>query len=222
MQIRSSWTYIAVGAIALSGFGCAHVNREEMVAEHDALRDELTAEMLAGDEALARDVERLESSIGDLKADVAENSARLDALDRELEELRTEFGATIVRLEGMIAFNVPVHFDFDSSLLRDQDKGVLDKFAGVVDEYYAGSIVTVEGFADPAGDPEYNLRLGARRAEGVKSYLVEVAQLDVPIRAVSYGEAQDRQIKPGAWGAEGQANRRVTLVVDYRGVESGS
>ena len=196
-----------------------------MVAEHDALRDELTAEMRAemqaGDEALANDIARLDSSIDDLRADVAENSARIDALNRELDELAAEFGATIERLEGMIAFNVPVHFDFDSSLLRDRDKPVLDKFAHIVREYYDDSIVTIEGFADPAGDPAYNLRLGARRAEGVKSYLVEVAELDIPVRAVSYGEAEDRQIKPGAWGEQGEANRRVTLVIDYRG-PSGS
>ena len=122
----------------------------------------------------------------------------------------------------MIAFNVPVHFDFDSSVVRDDDKAVLDKFAHVVREYYQGSIITVEGFADPAGDPEYNLRLGHRRAEGVKSYLVEVAELDVPIRAISYGEAEDRQVVPGAWGKQGRSNRRAALVIDYRGVEDGS
>lgn len=222
MKARHSLMYMVIAAVAVSGFACAHVNRDEMVAEHDALRDELTAEMRAGDEALAQDVARLDSSIGELRDEVAENRARLDALDRELDELRAEFGATVERMEGMIAFNLPVHFDFDSSLLRDQDKPVLDKFAHVVSEYYEGSVITVEGFADPAGDPEYNVRLGARRAEGVKSYLVEVAELGTPIRAVSYGEAEERQINPGAWGADGEANRRVTLVVDYRNLEGGS
>ncbi len=219
MRLHRSMAFFAVAAIAASGIACAHVNREEMVAEHDALRDELTAQMRAGDAALAQDIDRLDASINDLQADVAANRARLDALEADLEELRTEFGATIERVEGMIAFNLPVHFDFDSSLLRDQDKPVLDKFAHVVRQYYDGSVVTVEGFADPAGDPEYNLRLGARRAEGVKSYLVEVAELDIPIRAVSYGEAEDRQIEPGAWGAEGESNRRVTLVIDHVGSE---
>lgn len=222
MRAGRTLVYMAITAIAVSSLGCAHVNRDEMVAEHDALRGELTAEMRAGDEALAQDVSRLDSSISDLQADVAENSARLDALDRELEELRAEFGATVERMEGMIAFNVPVHFDFDSSLLRDRDKPVLDKFAHVVREYYDDSVITIEGFADPAGDPEYNKRLGARRAEGVKSYLVEIAEVGTPIRAVSYGEAEERQIDPGAWGAEGEANRRVTLVIDYRGLEGGS
>jgi len=222
MKATQSLAYTAIVTITAASLGCAHVNRDEMVAEHDTLRNEITAEMRAGDEALARDVERLDSSIGDLRSEVAENTARLDALERDLEELRTEFGATVERMEGMIAFNVPVHFDFDSSLLREQDKPVLNKFAHVVQEYYEGSVVTVEGFADPAGDPEYNKRLGARRAEGVKSYLVEVAELGTPIRAVSYGEAEDRQIAPGAWGVDGEANRRVTLVIDFRAAESES
>lgn len=218
MRFRNSWAYMAVIVIGISGVGCAHVNREEMVTEHDAIRGEISA----GDEALARDIARLDSSVGDLAAEVAANTARLDALEQELESFRVEFGATVERMEGMIAFNVPVHFDFDSSVLRDVDKAVLDKFAYVVREYYGGSVVTVEGFADPAGEPEYNLRLGGRRAEGVKSYLVEIADLEVPIRAVSYGEAEDRQIKPGAWGNDGQSNRRVALVIDYRGTEEGS
>ncbi len=218
MRSRSSWVYMAVIVIAISGFGCAHVNREEMVTEHDALRREISA----GDEALANDIKRLNSSIDDLAADVAANTARMDALEQALESFRIEFEATVERMEGMIAFNVPVHFDFDSSVLREVDKAVLDKFAYVVREYYDGSVVTVEGFADAAGEPEYNLRLGARRAEGVKSYLVEIGDLEVPIRAVSYGEAEDRQIKPGAWGNDGRSNRRVALVIDYRGTEEAS
>ncbi len=218
MLLRRSWVYMTVTVVAISGFGCAHVGREEMVTELDALRDEIRA----GDATLASDIERLDASIDDLAADVAANTARMEALEQELEAFRTEFGATIERMEGMIAFNVPVHFDFDSSVVRDVDKAVLDRFAYVVREYYQGSVVTVEGFADPAGDPEYNLRLGDRRAEGVKSYLVEVAELDVPIRAVSYGEAEDRQITPGAWGADGLSNRRAALVIDYRDTEEGS
>jgi peptidoglycan-associated lipoprotein len=45
---------------------------------------------------------------------------------------------------------------------------VLDRFATVVKEYYPGALVTVEGFADPAGGEIYNLRLGQRRAEAVR------------------------------------------------------
>ena len=68
-------------------------------------------------------------------------------------------------------FNVPVHFEFSKSELREPDRPVLDRFAAVVKEYYPGAIVTVEGFTDPAGSAAYNRKLGQRRADAVKEYL---------------------------------------------------
>lgn len=35
------------------------------------------------------------------------------------------------------------------------------------------------------------------------------------VRAVSYGEDRNRLIRPGAWGDDGLANRRVALVIDF-------
>lgn len=37
------------------------------------------------------------------------------------------------------------------------------------------------------------------------------------LRAVSYGEDKNRQVRTGATGAEGRDNRWVALVVDYAG-----
>ena len=37
------------------------------------------------------------------------------------------------------------------------------------------------------------------------------------LKVVSYGEARDRQVVPGAEGDEGLPNRRVALVIDYVG-----
>jgi hypothetical protein len=44
------------------------------------------------------------------------------------------------------------------------------------------------------------------------------------VKAVSYGEAADRQVVPGARGpgVTGIENRRVALVVDYSGMVRGS
>ncbi|MNC99791.1 Outer membrane porin F precursor [compost metagenome] len=73
----------------------------------------------------------------------------------------------------------------------------------------------MEGFADPAGSTNYNLRLGQRRADAVRDYLVANGGLGAErVRSVSYGESDDRQLAPGAWGEQGDLNRRVSLVVD--------
>ena len=80
--------------------------------------------------------------------------------------------------------------------------------------------MTVEGFTDQAGSAEYNRLLGQRRAEAVRHYLVTTGGLQATnVRAVSYGEAVNRQVAPGATGpgAAGMENRRVALVVDYGG-----
>ncbi len=124
----------------------------------------------------------------------------------------------------MIRFNVPVHFDFDKADIRDLDRQVLDRFASVVKQFYGQATVTVEGFADPAGSEAYNRRLGQRRADAVKRYLTTTGGLRADqVKAVSYGEAANRQVVPGARGPgmTGIENRRVALVVDYAGQVRG-
>jgi len=204
-----------VGALA----ACAHVNREEMQTEMDQLRQEVET----GDQELgeriddnASRIDGLEGRVDDNAARIDDNAARLDALERDLRDLEEEFNVTVERMEGMIAFNVPVHFEYDSATLREEDRKVLDRFAAVYNGYYAGKLLTVEGFTDEAGSDDCNQRLGQRRAEGVKSYLTEVASLDSErIRAVSYGESEQRLVAPGEYGPdEGMENRRVTLVVE--------
>jgi hypothetical protein len=78
--------------------------------------------------------------------------------------------------------------------------------------------VTVEGFTDPSGSAAYNKELGQARADAVKEYLGSSLG-GTTVRAVSYGEASNRQITPGAQGPgeEGLENRRVALVIDYTG-----
>lgn len=206
-------------AAALLASGCSHVKRDELTTQLDEVRSELRSERQAADDELAARIAGVSRRVDEVEGGVEANRARLASLNQELEAFQTRFDATIERMEGMIAFNVPVHFDYDSATLRETDKPLLDRFAAVVREYYPDSLVTVEGFADPAGSEEYNERLGRRRAEGVKGYLTEIAGLAPErVRAVSYGEAPDWQVRPGAHGPgdEGLENRRVTLVIDHR------
>ena len=121
----------------------------------------------------------------------------------------------------LLKFDVPVHFEFDRSDLREADRPVLDRFASVVKEYYPGAVITVEGFTDPAGGEAYNRQLGQRRAESVREYLTTSGGFNSEtIRAVSYGEVRNRQVIPGAKGPgdEGMENRRVALVIDHSAI----
>jgi peptidoglycan-associated lipoprotein len=62
-----------------------------------------------------------------------------------------------------------------------------------------------------------------RRAEAVRDYLSSNGNLsNASIRTVSYGEAKERQVVPGAEGPgnAGIENRRVALVIDYASADS--
>ncbi|HET8625167.1 MAG TPA: OmpA family protein [Gemmatimonadales bacterium] len=203
-------TAVLIGALGVAGCA-AKVTRKDFDAEMVKIREE----MQASDRQLGSRVD----SVSQLTAD---HQRRLDALEQELQSLRKEYNVSIERLQGMLKFNVPVHFDFDRAELRESDRPVLDRFSAVAREYYPEAVITVEGFADPAGDAAYNRRLGKRRGETVREYLAGAGQLGADrLRVVSYGEARERQVVPGAERDQGLPNRRVALVIDYAGTGSG-
>lgn len=203
---RRSLLALAGGLFVLSA--CAHVKPEEMEQELADLRAELREEIREGDQAVE---DRLGNQISTLES-------RVGALENDLNQLRQEFGATVERLEGAVRFNAPVHFAFDDATVQAQDRELLDRFAQVVSAHYDGATVTVEGFTDSAGSADYNMRLGQRRAEAVKEYLVQRGLSEGQLRAVSYGQATERQVVPGAYGPgqDGWQNRRVAMVIDFR------
>jgi peptidoglycan-associated lipoprotein len=206
-------TILAGGALAMvvGLAGCAaKVKQEDFTNEMAKLRQE----MQTGDQAVAARVDSTNQAL-------AEQRARVEALEQELQAFRSEYTVSIEKVRGQLKFNVPVHFDFASSELREADRPVLDRFASVVTEYYPGALVTVEGLADPAGSAAYNIQLGMRRAEAVQEYLGTSGGLSADkLKAVSYGEAKNRQVVPGAKGPgdQGIENRRVALVIDHAAV----
>ena len=64
-----------------------------------------------------------------------------------------------------------VFFETDSSELTPQARATLDKQAQWLNNYSRYDF-TIEGHADERGTREYNIALGARRAQTVREYLV--------------------------------------------------
>lgn len=163
-----------------------------------------------GDSANASDITAVKGEVATLQNDVA-------ALRRDLTALRTEFGAKITAMENGMKFAFPVTFAFDDDAVRDEDRPSLDRFVSVVNKYYGGSLLTVEGFADPAGSNRYNEALSKRRAESVASYLTQAGVQGISMRTVGMGST--RQVVEGAERDEpgAQANRRVVFVIETKG-----
>jgi peptidoglycan-associated lipoprotein len=103
-----------------------------------------------------------------------------------------------------------VHFDYDQYALTDEDKTTLQRQATWLQKYPAVR-VTIEGHCDERGTREYNLALGARRANAVKEYLASLGVASARLDTVSYGKERPicTQSDESCWA---QNRRGVTTI----------
>jgi peptidoglycan-associated lipoprotein len=80
-----------------------------------------------------------------------------------------------------------VFFDTDSSELSEQARATLDKQAQWLNNYSRYAF-TIEGHADERGTREYNIALGARRAQTVREYLTSRGVAAQRMHTISYGK----------------------------------
>ena len=80
-----------------------------------------------------------------------------------------------------------VFFESDSTELTPQSRGTLDKQAQWLQNYSQYSF-TIEGHADERGTREYNIALGARRAQAARDYLASRGVQPGRMRTISYGK----------------------------------
>jgi len=80
-----------------------------------------------------------------------------------------------------------VHFEYDRYAITSEDRDILQRQAAWLQKYQQVR-VTVEGHCDERGTREYNLALGARRANAVKEYLVSLGVSSARVQTISYGK----------------------------------
>jgi len=80
-----------------------------------------------------------------------------------------------------------VFFETDSSELTQQARATLDKQSQWLNLYNRYAF-TIEGHADERGTREYNIALGARRAQTVREYLVSRGVSGQRMHTISYGK----------------------------------
>src|SRR6476619_2945105 len=80
-----------------------------------------------------------------------------------------------------------VFFETDQTELTVQSRTTLDKQAHWLQQY-GNYTFTIEGHADERGTREYNIALGARRAQAVRDYLASRGIQPGRMRTVSYGK----------------------------------
>lgn len=105
-----------------------------------------------------------------------------------------------------------VYFGYNEYTLTAQTRQILKSQAGWL-QRYDGAIVVIGGNADERGTREYNLALGARRADAVKAFLVSQGVSPGRITTVSYGKERpiDGRSTEAAWALNRNAHSAVLV-----------
>ena len=101
-----------------------------------------------------------------------------------------------------------VYFDYDSFVIRSEFLPVLEAHAKFL-KTNPSMRVSLEGNTDDRGGREYNLALGQKRAEAVRTALARLGVADSQMEAVSFGKE-----KPAVVGGSEEAmskNRRTEI-----------
>jgi outer membrane protein OmpA-like peptidoglycan-associated protein len=194
--------WVALGALA-PALACVHPKQyQKDLADTRAEIAQEKTDRVAGDSAN--------------KADIASVRADVAALRASMDSMKTDFNAKISQVAAGMQYNLPVTFAYNDAAVQDADHAVLDRFASVYKKYYAGARLTVEGFADPAGGKQFNVKLSQKRADAVRDYLAQQGIDVATINTVGYGKTRlvnpkAKKDDPGA-----QDNRRAVFVIETR------
>ncbi len=126
----------------------------------------------------------------------------------------TDAGSSGVRIDtpGSIvdAQLVAVQFAFDSAQVDDTERAKAEAAASYL-KANSGTFVTLEGHCDERGSAEYNMSLGERRAQSVRTYLMNLGIDSARIQTKSLGMEKPKD--PGHDEKAWAINRRVEFVV---------
>ena len=182
----------------------AEAERARLAAERERLAAEAARAAAESQAQAARDAAQA-------ARDAALAAEREQAALRE--QLRVQLNEVLETREtarGLIVNLSDVLFDFDRATLRPGAREKLAKVAGIV-LAHPGLKTQAEGHADAVGTDQYNLQLSERRADSVRTFLVQQGITAEAVSAAGFGESRPVATNETAVGR--QQNRRVELVV---------
>lgn len=119
------------------------------------------------------------------------------------------FGGDPLRDPANILSKRVVYFDFDSFIVRDEFRPLIEAHGRFLASNRNLRMV-IQGNTDERGSREYNIALAERRSQAVRRALMLQGAADGQLTTVSYGE--ERPATEGADEAAYEKNRRVEIV----------
>lgn len=115
-------------------------------------------------------------------------------------------------LDKSVDVNLNVSFENNSSQIKSETMTDIQRLADFMKEYKNTSVV-IEGHSSAAGSAKYNLTLSQKRADAVKSVLVNTYNIETNrVSAKGFGETQ--LISKGNTAADHELNRRVVAKIE--------
>jgi len=107
-----------------------------------------------------------------------------------------------------------IQFDYDSNLIKGEDNTARVRGIANYMKSHPGTYIFVEGHCDERGAEAYNLALGAKRSNAVRTYLIQEGVNPDNIFTISYGK--ERPIAYGQNEKSWAQNRRAEFKVYYQ------
>jgi len=211
--------FVAAG-LALTASGCASYTGQTN-APDDPNRTQrgaligaaigVAAGLLTGDDAVERRQHALVGAgVGALAGGAV--GAYQDKQEAALRRDMAGTGVDVVRQGDNITLNMPsgITFDFNSSTLKPEFGGVLDKVSQTLTQYNK-TVVEIAGHTDSVGTDQYNQALSERRANSVAGYLGSHGVLQQ--RMIVVGAGETRPIASNDTESGRAQNRRVEITL---------
>lgn len=137
----------------------------------------------------------------------------MDNQERDMRDALATSEAASVEREGnllAVTFKGDVTFDTNSTEVRKGLYSEINRVAGILNQY-PDTLIRVEGYTDSVGADTYNMDLSQRRANAVKTLLVQRGVAAGRIEVIGYGETMP--VATNSTEAGRQMNRRVEIKI---------
>lgn len=141
---------------------------------------------------------------------VADDDAAARARAAEEERLREERARQAELARVRETLTDLIYFDYDSEALTEQAQNQLRTKAAIL-RANPSIRLRVDGHCDERGSTEYNLALGQRRAEAVRTFLAGYGITSERLATISYGK--ERPLVEGSSESAWARNRRAEFAI---------
>jgi outer membrane protein OmpA-like peptidoglycan-associated protein len=205
-QIRRVNSLFTVGALLLGSFGLTACATKKYVGEE------------VGKSSAAN-----EKRINDVESQVEATQTKVKAHDTKLAELDTATRQALERAqeagklaEGKFVYSLVLSddaakFPVNKYELSKEAQDALNAFAERLKSENRNVYLEIQGHTDSTGSADYNVKLGAERAEAVRRYLNKQGVALNRMSTISYGASEPVESNKTKEGRS--KNRRVVVIV---------